>query len=218
MAYQTNYAGLKADLLQNSDDYSSEMMANLDTIIAEAETKCLRDLDLEIFQDEASIGALTIGNRVLARPANFVKINAIWLVDQGSRKFIQKRTKGYCEAYGEDSTLQERPSYYAEQSEASLYFVSTPDQAYAAIGYGIVRPAGLSDSVPMTWLSTYAGDVLLLACKIKAEQYLQNPDAAGTWATDYNNTILPNAKLELRGMSRATYEAARTVAPPSQVM
>lgn len=215
MSYATNYAGLKADLLGNADDYSSEFMAHLDTIIAEAETKVLRDLDLEIFQDEASAGSLAQGIRTLTRPTSFVKINAVWLVVSGSRKFIEKRTKGYCEAYGEDAT-QGRPLYWSEQSESTLFFVGTPDAAYPVVGYGIVRPAGLSEATPTTWLSTYAGDLMFMACKIRAEQYLKNATKAGMWDADYSTKLLPAAKIELRGMSRASYEAARAVAPPSQ--
>lgn len=218
MAYETNYAGLKADLLQNADDFSSDFMAHLDTIIAEAETKCLRDLDLEIFQDELAAGSLTVGQRTFGRYPGMVKINSVFLEVNGVRKFIQKRTKGYCEIYGDDPSVQERPTYYAEQSEESLFFVNTPDQAYPVIFYGIVRPAGLSDSNPTTWLSTYAGDLLFMACKMRAEQYLVNPSQATVWQGEYQNDLLPKAKLELRGMSRATYEAARVVAPPSQVV
>ncbi len=222
MVYQTNYAGLKADLIQNSDDFSSDFLAHLDTIIAEGETKLLRDLDLEIFQDEITNDAagnplaLTINQRTFSRPSGVVKINGIWLGT--SRKFIEKRTKGYCEAYGEDPSVKERPTYYAEQSEDYLYFVNTPDQAYPLIAYGIVRPAGLSDTNATTWLSTYAGDLLFMACKIRAEEYLVNPGQATVWQNDYQNDLLPKAKIELRGMSRASYEAARTVAPPSQTL
>jgi hypothetical protein len=217
MSYSTNYAGLKADLLQNNDDYSSEFMAHLDTIIAEAETKVLRDLDLGIFQDEFAAGSLTQGTRTFTRPAGVVKINAIWLTVSGSRKFIEKRDKGYCEAYGEDAT-QARPLYWAEHSETELYFVGTPDAAYPVIAYGIVRPDGLSEATPTTWLSTNAGDLLFTACKIRSEQYLRNPNKAGVWDTDYSTKLLPAAKIELRGMTRASYEAARVVAPPSQTL
>lgn len=217
MSYSTNFAGLKADLIQNADDYSAEYMAQLEVIIAEAETKVLRDLDLEIFQDEVAAGTLTIGTRTFTRPTGLLKINALWLVVSGARTFIQKRTKGYCEAFGEVSTAA-RPTYYAEQSEDSLYFVGTPDAAYAVIAYGIVRPAGLSDDNPTTWLSTNAGDLLFMACKLRSEQYLVNKSAADTWKNEYQNDLLPKAKIELRGMSRASYELARAVGEAKQVI
>lgn len=216
MSYSTGYAGLKADLLSMADDYSSEYMANLDAIIAEGETLVLRDLDLEIFQDEASMGPLTIGTRTLARPTNLLKINAVWLVVGTTRTFIPKRTKGWCEAYGEDATPA-RPRFWAEQSEDELYFVGTPDVAYEAIGYGLVRPTGLSESNTTSWLGTNAGDLLFMACKMRAEQYLKNPSKGGLWGGEYAK-MLPTAKIELRGMSRATYETPRVVSPPSQTL
>lgn len=223
MGYSTTYAGLKADLLQDADDYSADYMANLDTIIADSETKVLRDLDLEFFQDEVTTDAngaplvLTVNSRIFARPPGLLKLNALWLVTAaGSRQYREKRTKGYCEMYGEDPTVTEFPSYYAEQSEASLYFVNTPDQAYPVVAYGIVRPPGLSESVPTTWISTYAGDLLFTACKIYSGTYLTDSNSGPAWSAMYQNDKLPKAKLELRGLSRATYDAAKMASTASQ--
>jgi len=218
MAYTCTYAGLKADLLENAEDYSSELMAHLDSIIGEAETMVLRDLDLGIFQDFiTTAGTLTAHQRSVVRPSGVVKINSMYLVVGTARKFIEKRAQGYCEIYGEDAT-EGLPKYWAETSDGALYFVKTPDQAYPMLPYGIVRPDGLSETVPETWLSTYAGDLLYAACKIRAEQFLTNPSAAGMWQADYNNKLLPTAKIELRGMSRESYETAKAIAPPSQVL
>lgn len=217
MSYETSYAGLKADLMQNADDYSSDFMANMDTIIAESETKALRDLDLEFMQDEADAGTLAIGVRTLSRPTSLLKINAIYLVVGGVRKFIEKRTKSYCETYGEDQT-QGRPVYWAEQSEDYLYFVGTPDAEYQCIGYGLVRPDGLSESNPTTWLSLHAGDLLLNICKQRSDLYLLNPDMAGQWGGLYQNDLLPKAKIELRGLSRASYDAAKAASTASQIV
>lgn len=217
MAYSTTYPGLKADLLLNTDDQSDDFFANMDTIIANAETQVLRDLDLEFMQSETSPGALMAGTRTFARPPGLIKINSLWLVVGGSRKFIEKRAKSYCEMYGEDST-QRRPVYYAEQDLTNLYFVSTPDLPYAVITHGITRPAGLSDTNQTTWLSSYAGDLLLLACQIASEQYLTNPGQAAVWKGEYSNDRLPKAKIELRGMSRADYAAAGAASTASQTV
>ncbi len=177
--------------------------------IAESELQVLRDLDLEIFQQEIpNAGNLTVNNRIFARPATIVKINDLWLTVAGVRKYIQKRTKGFCEMFAEDPTVKKLPSYYATQNEDTLLFVDTPDQAYPVIVYGILRPPGLGPTVSTTWLSLYAADLLLLACLIRMEKFLSNPGQVAAWKEDYAGKLAA-AKIELRGLARSTYEMAR---------
>jgi hypothetical protein len=214
MPYAANYAGLKADIVQVSEDQSDDLLSNLDTIIGLGETALLRDLDLEIFQDTVPAGNLTALSRVFNRPAGLLKIRDIWLVVAGARKYIPKRTEGYCQMYGEDPTITEKPSYWSEANETTMTFVNTPDIAYPVYAYGLVRPAGLSASNPTTWLTKYAGDLLLYSCLIRAETYLVNPSKVQAWQALYTQDQLPKAKLELRGMARAEYQMSRQVSTP----
>lgn len=208
MAYATTYPGLLADILLRADDYSDDLMANLDTIIAKAETQLLRDLDLENFQKETAIGNTVANVRTLAVPASVLKINGLWLVQGGSRVYRQKRNKDYCEDYGSDATIKEFPTYWCYQDDSTILFVNTPDQAYAAITFGIVRPAGLSAAVPTTWLSLNAGDLLLQQCFVSAESYLIDTAQSQVLKTDYQ-ALLVSAKLELRGLARSDAQMPR---------
>lgn len=209
MAYSTTYPGLVADILAQVEDQSDEVLANMDLIIAKAETKVLCDLDLEIFQDEITGNALTIHSRLWPRPDGVIKINGLWLMQGNSRKYIEKRAKGYCDMWAEDATVEGFPTFYAEQDEVNTYFVNTPDQAYPVVVYGIKRPPGLSPGNPTTWLSKYAADLLLLACLIGTEEYLSNSGQAGIWKGEYDNDRLPKTKLELRGLQRDDYQLSR---------
>lgn len=209
MAYQTTYPGLVADILAVVEDQSDEVLANMDLIIAKAESKVLCDLDLEIFQDEITGNALTPNVREFLRPDGLVKINGLWLVVGGKRKYIEKRAYGYCMMWAEDPAVVGLPRFYAERDETNCVFVNTPDIAYPVVIYGIQRPPGLSPGNPTTWLSKYAADLLHLACLIGCEEYLSNGNQAGIWKTEYDNDRLPKTKLELRGMQRSEYQLSR---------
>lgn len=213
MAYVTNYTQLKADIVRIVEDNSTDFAANLDTIIALAETQCLRDLDLEIFQQLIAAGNLTIGAPTFMRPSGIIKSNAVWVTGAaGAKAFVNPRTLGYCTAFtpaAADVGARGRPRYWAEQDETLMYFAPSPDIAYAVTIHGIKRPTGLSGANAVTWLSNYAADLLLQACLINSEIYLTNPDQVGLWKTEYLNDRLPKAKLELRGMARATYQMSR---------
>lgn len=215
MSYSTSYQGLSADILAKVEDQSDELLANLDQIIAVAESKVLCDLDLEIFQNHITGNVLTAHNRDWARPDGVIKINGLWLVQGASRKYIEKRALGYCDMWAENPAVEGFPTFYAEKDETNAYFVNTPDQAYPVVLYGIQRPPGLSVAVPTTWLSKYAADLLLLACLIGTEEYLSNPGQAGIWKGEYDNDRLPKTKLELRGLQRDEYQLSRAASTAS---
>lgn len=213
MAYSTNYTALKADIVRITEDNSTDLSSNLDTIIALAETQCLRDLDLEIFQQEIAAGALSIGTPTLAMPGSVIKANSMWVTTAAGAKVpVFQRTLGYCRQFtpnSADVAARAQPRYYAYKDESTLYFAPSPDIAYVVTIDGIDRPTGLSSLNATTWLSNYAGDLLLYACLGNAEDYLTNPEQAATWRNQYSSDRLPKAKLELRGMARATYQMAR---------
>lgn len=215
MPYSTTYQGLSADILAKVEDQSDELLANLDQIIAVAETKVLCDLDLEIFQEHITGNLLTAHSRDWARPDGVIKINGLWLMLGNSRKYIEKRAFGYCEMWAEDATVEGFPTYYAEKDKTNTYFVNTPALAYPVLLYGIQRPPGLSIAVPTTWLSKYAADLLLLACLIGAEEYLTNPGQIAIWKGEYDNDRLPKTKLELRGLQRDEYQLSRAASTAS---
>lgn len=215
MSFSTTYNGLVSSIPLLTEDGSDDLAANINTIIANAETQLLRDLDLEMFQVRDTPGMLTINTSAWARPSGFVKINGLWITKaSGALKAIKKRTLSYCLANFPDPTVVGEPTYYADESEADLTFFSAPDAAYLVTVYGIQRPLGLGPMNQTTWLSNYAADLLLLACLIWSEQYLTNPAMVQNWKGEYANDRLPKAKMELRGLSRATYEYYRPTAQP----
>ncbi len=214
MAYSTNYSGLKADIVLKISDQSDDLLNSLDEIIMNAESALLTDLDLEMFQGElvnnppGFILTLTVGSRLLARPAGMVLIKDIWIQVAGKWVYLKKRGKGYCEMYAPDPTVQGVPAMWADSTLNNLIFVNTPDQAYPLKLYGIVRAPGLSDFVPTTWLSTNAADLLLLKCLELAEAQLSNANGVSLWGTEYKGALAAR-KIELRGAARADYQMAR---------
>lgn len=204
MPSSTTYASLLADLIEKTEERSDEFMANLDGIIADGEIRCLRALDLECFQEEISVGNLVIGTREKARPASVVHAKDLFITVASSRLPLDKRTWGYAQLYAPVAATTGTPVIYVEKDDGDWYFVPTPDATYAITAYGIARPTGLGPTTSTTWLSTYCGDLLLLACLIEAEEFLDSDILKGKWEKSFGQK-LADAKLELRGLSRADY-------------
>lgn len=218
--YSTSWASLLADIIQITEDQSIDLMMNLPGAIALAESNVFRDLDLELFQGTAAAGSTTTDNPVLGRPAVLAQ-KSVWITVAGRKVLVQKRTFDFCMMYAPDPTVSATPEedkiYYAEQDDNSWYFAPTPDDAYVVSAFGLVMPDGLSSDNQTTWLSTYAGDLLLKASLIQCERYLKNPDQVAVWKDDYAD-ILAKAQLQFRGGKRGDYSLARMAASATGVL
>lgn len=205
MAFATTYAGLIADILMWTDeDANDELREMVDTMIALAETRTQRDLDLECFQGEVAGGSLVIGTREKARPATLIKAASIWLTIGTTRTLMLPKTYDYCMLFAPVVATTAPPQFVAEKDDANLYFVPTPDVAYVMTTYGIVRCTQLSDANPTNWLANNVGDLLLKCALIESEQYLIATAPVAKWKLDYKELLMA-AKKEYGALSRAEY-------------
>lgn len=218
MVYVPTYSSLKTDLVAQTEDTSADLAGSLDRIIQLAEAQVLRDLDLEIFQDEFSVGNLTANNRFFAKPGALLTARSLWFLPTGGgtkKTLLKKRTYDVCNAFAPDTAVTGPPILWADIDTGNVYVVPTPDQAYPLIAYGIERPSGLSSGNQSTWLSNNAGDLLFYACLVGCEEYLVNADQVPIWKGEYADR-LGKAKIELRGMSRSDYMNSRMASAPAQ--
>lgn len=97
------------------------------------------------------------------------------------------------------------PLYYAVKNEDQWIIAPTPDAIYALTIEYIKRPAGL-DSVTntMTWLSTHAADLLLYACLVNSEEFVESSEMLQTWKQKYAE-LMETAKGEFRELMRRRY-------------
>lgn len=208
MAYATTYPGLMADIIARTDDQSGELMSQLDQIIQLSETRLLRDLDLEAFQSEITLGTLSGSSRLLTRPSTVLKLNDVYLTVSSQKRLMKPRTYGFCQIFAPNSSDEDTPEFWAWKDENTLYFVPTADAPYTITGFGIVRPNGLGEEYSTTWLSLNVPDLLFFACMVEAENTLHSDAEAARYEGEYQKR-LPAAQVEFRGLSRADYLMAR---------
>lgn len=218
------YAQLLAALQNITADNDTEYVTEIPFIIARAERRLLRDLDLELFEDLDDSLSTVIDGTTLTLPKTVVMVTSAWITVAGALEFLEERGLDYCRAYSPDASATGTPKYYAELlSDAAdqanmLYFAPTP-AAVAALSLKVIRrPAGLSVSVTETWLSRHADAALTQAALIEAWQFLKNPVRIDEAANLYSS-LLPQAKQEVGKLSRRTYAGvgARPKPQPTEV-
>ena len=207
------YTTLKTALEEYLEDDSDEFVANQDNIIELAETRCLRDLDLEIFRVTGAI-TLTASTRTQSKPAGLIKTDSIFLTVGSSLTPILPRSKEFCDMYAPVVATEAQPKFYADLDEDNWYMVPTPNSGYSGTCRFLKRPTGLSSGNTTSWLGDNAGDVLLYACLVEAARFLKNPDKAKNWGEAYRFEKLPQARYELRGQGRNDFGPLRQMPRP----
>lgn len=209
MSISYDYDGLKAAIRTYAEDDDPDFIAELDDFIAKAETRVLRDLDLEQFEAWQSI-TISGGDRNVAKPADTIVVNSVFIRDPSAQSWMEVPRRGfeYCIMYSPVETAQDVPEYFSELDADTIMVVPTPNQSYSggnARARCTIRPTGLSDANTTTWLSTNVGDFLFEACMIEAYTYLKHTEAREGAAQKYQS-LIPGMQRELEDIMRKEYK------------
>jgi|688.fasta_scaffold412282_2 hypothetical protein len=97
------------------------------------------------------------------------------------------------------------PKYFAMLRQNDVIVGPYPDQDYVAEVYGTYQPAPLSETNPMTFITTYLPDLMVAAAMIFMTGYMRdfgsqadNPQQAQSWSSQYDVLFRSANLLELR--------------------
>lgn len=213
------YNTLIAAIQAWAEDTSTEFVAALPEIVSRGESMLTTDLNLDIF-DREDTGTLTASQRNQTVKGQFWQnIRSVWItpVGGGSRVYLPKRSHDWCNDYAPDVTVEAQPEYYAELSETEIFVVPTPDVAYPwFIRHTEQLETPLNVTNQNTWLADNHGDLLLDACMISAETFIQAEGFDISKWVDQYGMKMPQRRLEARNQIRSgdyspVKNAARTV-------
>ncbi len=162
--------------IRNYTEVGSNVFTNsvINTFITMAENRIMRDIDLDVFKQEAT-GSMTSGNKFLSAPTSILTHRYLMATINGEQVFLDFRDTSFMKEYWPDGTDTGVPKYYSVWDDNTFYLAPTPDQNYTVeMGY-IYRPAQLSSTNPTTWVSNNAPEALLYACLIQAYSYTKGP-------------------------------------------
>ena len=199
MANAYTYSTLKTALQDWMEDPFEDFEDQLDDIIAKAEARCLRDLDLEIFDETDTSKSTAVGNQALALADDALVLRSLWINDV----LVLPRTESYVRYFQGDAS-NGQPLYWCQHSPTEIALAPIPNAIYATRQRVLKRPAGLSDSVTETFLSTNVGDLLFWACAALSERFDKAPEDTAAAEQEYQ-AILARARHELRSLMRQDY-------------
>jgi hypothetical protein len=164
------YTTLKATIQDYVQSTETDFVANIDTIIKQAEDRILKSVQLPDFRVN-KLGSLTSGNQYLTMPSDFLAPYSLAVDDSGYEYLIFKDVNFIREAYPSSSTTG-TPKYYAIFDENTFILGPSPDDDFTVELHYFHKPASIVDD-GTSWLGTNAESVLLYGCLVEAYTFLK---------------------------------------------
>ena len=173
------------ELVQKIRDYT-EVDSNVLTstivngFIENAEFRILRDVDSDNNRRYVS-AQLVAGSRFIDTPTDLLVIRSAQIVDSDgvgqsdNRDFLQYRDTSFMSEFNPTATTGV-PKYYSNWDEDTIVVAPTPNATFTIQLNYILKPAGLSSTVPTTYLSLQFPNGLLYACLVEAFSFLKGPN------------------------------------------
>lgn len=209
MSIQYTYTTLVEAISAYAEDDDPDFVANIPDFIAKGETRLLRDLELETFEQWLQV-TISAGDRTFNKPADVVAVNDLWVRDPSVQQWIEcpRRSFEYCLMFAPLESATGVPAFYAEYDEDEIYVVPTPIKSYTSGNARIratIRPEGLSGSNENTFLSEHYSDVLFQAVMIEAYDFQKNQARVQASAQKYQS-LVPGITKEVEEVVRKHYK------------
>tara|TARA_R100000008_G_scaffold41748_1_gene24062 strand:- start:133 stop:813 length:681 start_codon:yes stop_codon:yes gene_type:complete len=191
-----NYAYLKTDIINTTENDSTEFADQIPKFIKKAELRIMKDLD-DVGLDEYTTVSVTSGNAGNISLNDRVRIirNVSYTVSTRTTiTNLLQRTTEYVNDYWPVSASTGTPRYYSRKTNSSIKIVPTPVSAITAEIKTASLPLPLASatdtSVTTTnYFSEYCYDALFYGSLIEATMYMKDWATLPVWAGEYNNSI-----------------------------
>ena len=210
----SDYAYLKTDLINTTENDSTEFATQVPFFINKAELRITKDIDdvgldeyVNVSVSAGNAGAVPLNDRVrIVRNVNY-KVSAGMAVTN-----LLQRTIEYVNDYWPVSASTGTPRYYTRRTNSSIKIVPTPDSATTVEIQTASQPLALASATDTSvttsnYFSEYCYDALFYGSLIEATMYMKDWETLQVWQAEYQNSI-----QTLRNQARRTRQDDMEVA------
>lgn len=189
------FTTLKTAIQDYLETNESTFVAQLPTIITQAEERILKAVQLPDFRKNAT-GTMTGSNQYLAVPSDFLATYSLSVDNSGYEFLIRKDVNFIREAYPSSATTGV-PKHYALFNEQSFILGPTPNADFTAELHYFYKPQSITESADGTsWLGDNAENALLYGCLVEGYGFLKGePDLLQLYSARYDAAIDDLKKL-----------------------
>ena len=199
-----NYTQLTQALQDYLESSETSFVSNIPTFVKQAEERIYRSVQIPELRKNAT-AATTSGNQYLARPADFLSVFSLAVVDgSGNYSYLYDKDVNFIrEAYPSASTSG-LPKYYAQfdgdqsGTEGNFILGPTPNAAYTVELHYYYDPPSIVDT-NTSWLGTNAETALLYGSLVEAYTFQKgDADMLQLYTTRYMEAMAQLFGIDLR--------------------
>jgi len=199
-----NYSYLKTDLINTTENGSTEFATQVSAIVYKTELRMVKDLDDAGLTEYTNI-SVSAGN------AGTVSLN--YKVSTGTTvTSLLQRTVEYVNDYWPVSASTGTPRYYARRNNSSIKIVPTPVSALTveiqtqSLPLALASATGTSVTIS-NYFSEYCYTALFAGCMVESTMYMKDWTTLPVWQGEYQTAI-----ATLRNQARRTRQDDMAVA------
>lgn len=181
------YATLTTAIQDYCEEDETSFVAHIPDFVKQTEDRILNSCQLPAFRKSCA-GNMTLGNRFLALPSDYLSPYSVAIENSGSEFLILKDVPWIREVYP-DKTATSTPKYYATFSDTSFLVGPTPDANFVVEIHYFYRPESIV-TASTSWLGTNAESCLLYGCLVEAYTYMKGEqDLIQTYEARYREAL-----------------------------
>jgi hypothetical protein len=203
-----NYTELTAAVQSYTETQETAFVATIPTFIRQAEERIVRNPQVRIAElRKNSTSTLTAGDLYLTRPADFIAVSSLSVVDlTGAHSYLYDKDVNFIrEAYPDPATTG-LPRFYGQfdgdrtspATEGHFIIGPTPDEAYAVDLHYYYDPPSIVDT-ETSWFGENAETALLYGTLLEAYVFLKgDADLMQTYSRRYDEGMAMLGVVGLR--------------------
>ncbi len=201
-----SYSFLKTDLINTTENDSSEYESQISNIVERAESRLMKELD-DFGLDNYSSFSFTAGDPIVTAPEGTLVVRNVNYKTSASSNItpLLQRTYEYAiDYFPHASASTGTPRYYSRKNNTEIYVVPTPASALTGEIQTTKRPLALASATGTSattsnYFSEFCYNALFDACMVESMIFMKNFSLVPTMEQKYQSSI--NA---LRNQSRRT--------------
>ena len=183
-----NYTYLVNDILETTENGSSEFLSSIPKMVNKAELRLTKDLDDYGLVAYTSV-AVSSGKNIVNLPQGTRILKNFNIVSNGTKINLLQRTDEFINDYWPVSASTGTPEYYARRDNTTIIVAPTPVLTISGQVVHISRPVTLASATPNNYFSDFCYDALYNASMVEALLYMKNYEPMSIYETRYKEAL-----------------------------
>lgn len=166
-----NYAQLSLALQNYTQNYSTEFLAEIPTIVKITEDRIYNSVQLPFLKKNAT-AVYASGNKYLETPVDFLSVYSVASIINNVYSYLLEKDVGFIAEAFPNSTSTGVPRFYALFNENTFIIAPTPASSYIVELHYYYQPASIV-TTSTNWLGDNMENVLLYGSLVEAYSYMK---------------------------------------------